>query len=717
MQYLFQVAIGPVQGFIASARRSRDLWFGSHLLSEMSKIAAHTIAHQYSLDNLIFPHPASLQDLEIGSPLNVANKIVASIPISGGSEEKIGEELSSLGNAIRKKIDRRIVAIKEQVYQDIARGKEGDNSLFNKVVADAQIANLVEISWAAVPFDEGQYNQARKKLELLMAARKNTRNFSKVAWGGTAHKSSIDGQLESVINPDLYPKRKEDTAQQFNKARRLYNLFHAGPAEQLSGVDLLKRLGHFWIETSEGKRIQFTQDTFLSTSHIAAIPYLECLQRLHDQNNSSYDHAKNILQEYIKAVRSVLDDKLDRVPNNYENYAILQSYDGALFYPERHLDKLMKDASLAKAQEHLNNFFKEVKKALAENVEPSPYYAIICADGDHMGELIDTLANEKDGQEKHQALSSALDGFSRKTKEIVEKHKGALIYAGGDDVLAFLPLDKALECAKTLADTFSKDLQSFIEELTEDKEGKKPKKPSLSVGIAVVHHLTMLQEALNLAHLAEHKAKAVKEKNALAITINKRSGEQYSVSDKWESLYPILQPTLIDYFRRDYLPKGLPYELRDMAQRLTVIDAPKDDLIDEQSIKEKEQIGTLKTIMYQETKRILLRKLNLPQSRLAGTASAEERQKQDEWRKQQAKQILDTLLARIEGAPSPKDEASASNLASPATEPATDKKRVSIAEFINELIVAQEFAAAQTLAEGKTQRERPTEETREGNHQ
>ena len=39
-KYLISIAIGPVQDFIASARRSRDLWFGSWLLSELSKTAA-----------------------------------------------------------------------------------------------------------------------------------------------------------------------------------------------------------------------------------------------------------------------------------------------------------------------------------------------------------------------------------------------------------------------------------------------------------------------------------------------------------------------------------------------------------------------------------------------------------------------------------------------------------------------------------------------------
>ena len=40
MEYLFLASIGPVQSFIASARRTRDLWFGSMLLSELAKAAA-----------------------------------------------------------------------------------------------------------------------------------------------------------------------------------------------------------------------------------------------------------------------------------------------------------------------------------------------------------------------------------------------------------------------------------------------------------------------------------------------------------------------------------------------------------------------------------------------------------------------------------------------------------------------------------------------------
>src|SRR6184192_2045093 len=79
MKYLFLVSIGPVQGFIASARRTRDLTFGSWLLSELAKAAAQKIAEMNGIESLIFPAPQNMKELEPATPLNVANKIVAII--------------------------------------------------------------------------------------------------------------------------------------------------------------------------------------------------------------------------------------------------------------------------------------------------------------------------------------------------------------------------------------------------------------------------------------------------------------------------------------------------------------------------------------------------------------------------------------------------------------------------------------------------------------
>ncbi|MCS6914314.1 MAG: hypothetical protein NZ890_13850, partial [Myxococcota bacterium] len=42
--HVLLVSIGPVQQFIAAARRCQDLWYGSYLLSELSEAAAHGVS-------------------------------------------------------------------------------------------------------------------------------------------------------------------------------------------------------------------------------------------------------------------------------------------------------------------------------------------------------------------------------------------------------------------------------------------------------------------------------------------------------------------------------------------------------------------------------------------------------------------------------------------------------------------------------------------------
>jgi CRISPR-associated protein Cmr2 len=78
MRYLFLIHIGPVQDFIASARRTRDLAFGSWFLSELSRAAAREIEAQNGLDSLIFPAPAKPEMLQRNNQeFLVANKIIA----------------------------------------------------------------------------------------------------------------------------------------------------------------------------------------------------------------------------------------------------------------------------------------------------------------------------------------------------------------------------------------------------------------------------------------------------------------------------------------------------------------------------------------------------------------------------------------------------------------------------------------------------------------
>ena len=54
MEHLLAIALGPVQEFIATARRTRDLYAGSRLLSEAAARAAKALAREVGAKNLIF---------------------------------------------------------------------------------------------------------------------------------------------------------------------------------------------------------------------------------------------------------------------------------------------------------------------------------------------------------------------------------------------------------------------------------------------------------------------------------------------------------------------------------------------------------------------------------------------------------------------------------------------------------------------------------------
>jgi len=55
MTLYFHFTLGPVQGFVAEARRTRDFWAGSFLLSYLAGIAMLEVTKQHG--KIIFPKP------------------------------------------------------------------------------------------------------------------------------------------------------------------------------------------------------------------------------------------------------------------------------------------------------------------------------------------------------------------------------------------------------------------------------------------------------------------------------------------------------------------------------------------------------------------------------------------------------------------------------------------------------------------------------------
>jgi CRISPR-associated protein Cmr2 len=258
-------------------------------------------------------------------------------------------------------------------------------------------------------------------------------------------------------------------------------------------------------------------------------------------------------------------------------------YDGSLLFENRLHDLFEDVTDTARQREAIRDTRKALVKFLGtiDLPTPLPYYAILVADGDRMGHAIERQTTFK----AHQDLSQALDRFAQKAQEIVEeKHGGELVYSGGDDVLAFVPLHRAVDCARSLADTFREYLSKF----PVDQENNSP---TLSAGIGVSHFMDPLRSALNLARKAEALAK--EQRNSLAVIVDKRSGPPVEVRGPWGDLDERLQ-TYVKMHRNDWVPDGAAYELRELARLLDRADAT--------------ERGPLLELVRKEAERILRRK-------------------------------------------------------------------------------------------------------------
>ncbi len=458
MSFLLVVSVGPVQSFIAAARRTRDLWGGSLLLSELSKAVALSI-HNSSPGSLIFPSPPNPPtDLARSSEFLAANIILAEITNAALDPKAVA--LSAIAAAETAWLS----YVKEAFDQvgpfvDLARW-------------EYQRANVLEIyaAWESV-IDPSQYPAARSAVMRRIAARKSCRDFS--PWQGVAlvPKSSLDGARESVWNPAALAEMPAHLCARLRLSRQ----------EQLDVIGLTKRLG---LGTQQ----------FPSVSRIAAEDWLHRLD----------GPSRELLSQ---AANSLVPHGLARL--NFHRFPQFQQFpfEGAMVFASR----------LREFQEPTD---PQVKQALSRVVrqfgEPSPYLAVLLADGDRMGATLSKI----ESPEEHRRFSAALASFASSAAEIVRTHRGALVYSGGDDVLAMLPLSTALECASRLRQSFSSFLAAW--------DG-----PTLSVGITIGHAMEDLEEMLARARRAEHYAKEP-DRNGLALHYSPRNQIGRTIRLRWK---------------------------------------------------------------------------------------------------------------------------------------------------------------------------------------
>ena len=155
---------------------------------------------------------------------------------------------------------------------------------------------------------------------------------------------------------------------------------------------------------------------------------------------------------------------------------------------------------------------------------------------------------------RHLAISAALNDFSLVVaRHVIEtEHLGRLIYAGGDDVLAMLPVADLLPAMKRLRVAYSGhdpahadgDRSGLALKNGFAMLGDKPGKPlrlmrmmgeraTASCGAVVAHHQAPLTAVMRELRLAEKRAKGEGGRDAFSLAIVKRSGGALYVTAKW----------------------------------------------------------------------------------------------------------------------------------------------------------------------------------------
>ncbi len=526
--HLYVLGIGPVQDFIAAARRTRDLWFGSFMLSEISKAAAKEIAE--SGGKLIFPA------LEKGNPdlepatspdtYNVSNIILAELP--AGIDPTTTDKRAQTAATGRW-----------QKFAHIARQKA--ERIIDTEIWDAQILDVLEYNsaWIEVEDFNREYAAKRQKLMRIFSGRKALRNFSQnqIERPGV-HKSSLDGARESVIRPNS--KFPRDLQYQI-RATEGELLCAVGMVKRLSGIDekpvSFPSISRVCLDSWIRNVVQHKEDS------------KAMLQRVRERCTGNWSFVSGIGQDFKEF---------------YKDFP----FDGQVLFPNR-LRELIRTFALEQKKDPHNETItrelaqlREIRKCISYDGirKPDPYVAMLIADGDRMGAALSSM----DNPEKHRAFSRKLAEFSAKAKEIVNKDRhGCLIYSGGDDVMALLPVDTCLQAARDLHDEFSRISDGI------DLAGCP--QPTLSVGIVICHSLTPLEDIRAYAKRAEEHAKSP-DRNGLAVHVYKRGGgDPILVREQWngpESRTRGLDERLARYARlytQERIPDKAAYDIKQIS--------------------------------------------------------------------------------------------------------------------------------------------------------
>jgi CRISPR-associated protein Cmr2 len=495
--HLILISIGPVQSFIAQARKLRDLRSGSQLLTELTKSAIVSFARAGG--HVVVP----------GNPESdsLPNRMLGRL--GGRSTKEACDIAQELEGAVHQCWQQIIDQVKKSDHFPKNGGAADWEARF-----DEQTAQQLEVYWAVEPYDGPMdYPRAYKSIEARLGSAKNVRTFEQIGarFGGeeSSRKDALTGERDALVFGHIPPKGdKQDTRFPATTIQDLPRRLPdrgalVGPNEGLSAISFIKRVR------------KLKDQEFLATADMALLSVRKKLAA-HPaaavEGAGSYEMFTNLR----KIFRSDGDGQLAYQENLNEEYFRAQGLS---------TDKL---SSYQIAHEKLRKTLK------VAGLKQTSYYAVLAFDGDNMGEWLSGQKLPSDRKlthllKFHTAVGEVLAEFAEKAKRIVdESGHGLTVYAGGDDYLGLITLDSLFLVLEQLRVEFTNTVSAPLQKSFGIKD-----EFTFSAGVVVAHYKRPLGDTVSLAQKAEKAAKKYG-RDALCIRIVKRSGEQQEACFKWQ---------------------------------------------------------------------------------------------------------------------------------------------------------------------------------------
>lgn len=483
----FHFTLGPVQGFVSQARRTRDFWAGSFLLSWLTARAMQ--AAEDSGGMIMMP---SIDDDALLQRVRQT---------SGG-----GPNVGSLPNNFIAKVDdhfdgHQITKAVQQAWQTLADAVWKKDRLadagVHKELWDEQIKGFWDMAWVISDSDDAA----------VLARRKNWRSYMPPQTVGD--KCTVMGEWQELSGTD-----KPNAAQQ----RQFWNGVRGNIAEKLDLPEnerlcaiayVKRRFVHCW-QQMDGHTGWELSTSVPSTSYMAAVHWLAALIQAKPDAQAAAEFCKQGTSgERLTRIKAISDALRENAADHLKGLA---DVDGRALFDS---DKAEDRATVA-AKKAMLKTVPDVKALL------SPFYAIVMMDGDNLGKTKEAMGDAS-------SLSAALAAFTKGVPDIVAANNGFLVYAGGDDVLAILPLEDALPCALEIQGQY---MQVFA---AEEKEGGKVIPASISAAIEFAHMKLPLTMILKDAHkLLDDVAKDKTGRDAVVCRIWKPGGQQQTWAMPWQ---------------------------------------------------------------------------------------------------------------------------------------------------------------------------------------